>query len=163
MKTRQSYWKKVLMVSSVVLCSAVVLSSCDKDDDDDNNNRVYTISGNASGSQMSPAVTTNGTGAITGTYDANSHVMNYTTTWTNLSGAPTTAGFYNGASGMTGTAVGSSWNLGSNLTGTGTFTGSMTLTDEQASQLTAGNWYYSYGTSTNPNGEVRGQISATAQ
>jgi hypothetical protein len=37
----------------------------------------------------------------------------------------------------------------------------MTLTDAQATNLTNGGWYYSYGTAANPTGEVRGQITAT--
>lgn len=147
-----------------IAACALLITSCDKDDDDDNNanNNMFTLSGNASGSQVVPAVTTNGTGTITGTYNANTNMLTYTTNWSNLSGAPTSAGFYSGASGSAGTAAGSSWTLGTGLTGTGNFSGTMMLTDDQENQLRAGNWYYSLGTASNTNGEVRGQITTTA-
>jgi hypothetical protein len=57
--------------------------------------------------------------------------------------------------------VGTPWTFASGSTGTGSTSGKMTLTEEQAQQLMNGNWYYSYGTSANPNGEVRGQISTS--
>jgi hypothetical protein len=160
MKNVFEFSKKFL----VLALSAVVITSCDKDDDDDDmNNNMYTISGNANGSQMVPAVTTNGTGTITGTYNANTNVLTYTTNWSNLSGAPTSGGFFSGASGTAGTAAGTSWTLGTGLTGTGSFSGTMTLTDAQETQLQGGNWYYSLGTANNTNGEIRGQITTTAQ
>jgi hypothetical protein len=163
METRKTFWGKTRMMSLVVLFGALAfsVSSCDKDDDDDDNNRMYTISGNASGAQMVPSVSGTGSGTITGTYDPNTRIMTYTSAWTGLSGAPTSAGFYNGTTGVSGSAIGTPWALGTGLNGTGSFSGSMTLTSEQADQLTAGNWYYSYGTATNSSGEVRGQISAT--
>jgi hypothetical protein len=154
--------RRMMAISAIVACFAFTLGSCDKNDDDNNNNnRSYTISGNASGAQMTPAVSGNGTGTISGTYDPNTRMLTYNSTWTNLSGAPTSAGFYSGATGVSGTAIGSPWTLGSNLTGTGTFSGSTTLTTEQADQLTSGNMYYSYGTAMNSGGEIRGQITAT--
>ncbi|PWT96069.1 MAG: hypothetical protein C5B52_16495 [Bacteroidetes bacterium] len=124
---------------------------------------MYTISGNANGAQMVPSVTGNGTGKITGTYNPNNGTLTYTTTWDSLSGGPTSGGFYNGASGVAGTAVGTPWAMGSNLTGTGSFSGTMNLTPAQAQDLKNGNWYYSMGTATNPGGEIRGQMTATQQ
>ena len=156
--------RKTLVIASVVLGSTFVLTSCEKNDDNMNNNTTtYAISGNASGNQVVPAVSGNGSGTITGTYNRNTRVLTYTSTWTNLSGAPTSAAFYSGATGTAGTTAGTTWSLGSGLTGTGTVTGTMTLTADQEAQLLNGGWYYSYGTSANPNGEVRGQIAVTAQ
>jgi hypothetical protein len=163
MKTSVSLLRRLLFISSMLLATGILFSACDKDNDDDNNNANYTISGNASGSQMVPAVTGNGTGTISGNYNPNTRVLTYTTNWSNLSGAPTSGGFFTGASGSAGTAVGSSWTMGSGLTGTGTYSGTMTLTDAQATQLTGGNWYYSLGTANNTGGEIRGQITATRQ
>jgi hypothetical protein len=152
--------RRMMAIGAIVACFA--LASCDKNDDDNNNNnRSYTISGNASGSQMVPSVAGNGSGTISGTYDPNTRMLTYNSGWSGLTGAPTSAGFYTGATGVSGSAVGSPWTLGSNLTGTGTFSGSTTLTTEQADQLTSGNMYYSYGTAANSGGEVRGQITAT--
>lgn len=162
MKKAFSASKKFFLVASVAVMSAAFLSSCDKKEDNPNNNKTYSISGNASGSQMVPSVSGNGSGTITGTYNPNTMVLSYTTNWNGLSGAPTSGGFYTGASGANGTLVGSSWNLGTGLTSTGSTSGQMTLTADQASQLTSGNWYYTLGTANNTNGEVRGQITATA-
>jgi hypothetical protein len=161
MKKVFSVSKRFLLIMSTVVLSALVLSGCHKDDDDNNMSNTYTISGNANGSQMVPSVTGNGTATISGTYNADTRVLTYTTNWTGLSGAPTSGGFYSGASGASGTIVGSPWTLGSGLASTGTFSGQTNLTADQATQLLNGGWYYSLGTATNSTGEVRGQITAT--
>jgi hypothetical protein len=51
--------------------------------------------------------------------------------------------------------------MGTDSTGTSSNTGTMTLTADQATQLINGNWYYTIGTAANPNGEIRGQITAS--
>ncbi|MGZ3879826.1 MAG: CHRD domain-containing protein [Flavisolibacter sp.] len=160
MKNVFSVTKKILLISSIVVMSALVFTSCKKDKNN-STSQTYAISGTASGSQMVPSVSGNGSATITGTYDPNTRVLTYTTSWTGLSGAPTSGGFYSGASGSNGTLVGSSWTLGTGLSSAGTFSGTTTLTADQASQLTSGNWYYTLGTANNPTGEVRGQIIAT--
>lgn len=152
-----------LMLSVPMVIGSLTLVCCNKDDDNMKNTTMYTVSGTSNGAQVVPSVTGNGTGSITGTYDANTNVLTYTSTWTNLSGAPTSAGFYAGASSANGTLVGSNWTLGSGLTGSGTFSSTMTLTDAQETQLLNNGWYYAYGTTTNPNGEIRGQITTTLQ
>lgn len=152
---------KLLVVASVVVFSVFAVG-CKKDTDTTPaSSGMYTISGNASGSQMVPAVSGNGTGTITGTFNANTGVLTYTTNWAGLSGAPTSGAFYTGASGSSGTLVGSSWNMGAGLSSTGTYSGQVTLTADQATQLKNGNWYYTLSTANNPNGEIRGQIVAT--
>lgn len=143
-----------------VLFAMMLFTSCKKDKNDEDN-RVYTLSGDASGSQVVPGVTGDGTGTFTGTYNPQTRQMTYTTTWSNLSGAPTSGGLYSGAKGAAGTAVGDPWTMGADWTGTGTYSGTTTLTQEQANSLTSGNMYYSMGTAANTGGEIRGQISAT--
>jgi len=160
MKTVQL--KKMVLIASLVLGSTFVLSSCDKNDDNDNA-KMYNVSGNASGSQMVPAVTGSGSASINGTYNSNTRVLTYTSNWTNLTAAPTGASFYSGASGTAGTSIGSSWSLGTGLSASGTVSSSITLTADQAAQLLAGTLYYAYNTAAHPTGEVRGQITATAQ
>lgn len=144
----------------VALAGACMVTGCENNQEDAGMN-MYSISGNASGSQMSPAVTTNGTGNITGTYDANTNTLIYTSTWTGLSGNATGGGFFAGAAGQAGTAVGTSWNVGASAGTSGTYSGQMTLTDAEEAQLLNGGWYYRYTTATNTNGEIRGQITAT--
>jgi len=151
------------LLAFLMIASSIAVMSC-KNDDNNNvatNMQPYTISGSANGSQMVPPVAGTGTGTISGTYDPQTRQLNYTSNWNGLTGAPTSGGFYAGASGASGTAVGTPWTFDSNATGTGTNSGTMTLTQDQANAFTKGGWYYSYGTTANPNGEVRGQITAT--
>jgi hypothetical protein len=160
MKTLKFLNLKFILSALVILFGVFVISSCKKDKDEPDN-RPYTLSGNASGTQVVPSVTGSGAGTFTGTYDPATGTMNYTTNWTDLTGAPTSGGFYTGASGAAGTAVGDPWVMGTDWTGTGTYSGTMHLTPAQASQLTSGGWYYSMGTAANTGGEIRGQITAT--
>ncbi|HSV10160.1 MAG TPA: CHRD domain-containing protein [Hanamia sp.] len=159
MKTTTSFISKSLIAVTFILFTVFVFSC--KKNKTTTDNTPYTLSGNASGSQVVPSVTGNGTGTFSGTYNPANQTMTYTTNWSNLTGAPTSGGFYTGASGAAGTAVGTPWTMGTDWTGTGTYSGTMQLTPEQANQLIAGNWYYSMGTAANSGGEIRGQISAT--
>jgi hypothetical protein len=145
-------------MASIALTTVVAFSSCDKDDDDNDN--MYSLTGNASGSQVVPSVSGTGSANITGTYNSNTRALSYTSTWTGLSGAPTSAGFYTGAAGTSGIAAGSPWTLSTPGT-SGTYSSSMVLTEDQATQLRNGNWYYSYGTAAHSGGEVRGQMTVT--
>ena len=153
--------KKAFAITGLLLMGLVTLNSCDDDDDDDVNNTPYVVTGSANAAQVVPAGTSTGTGAFTGTYNPANRSLTYTTSWTGLTGAPTSAGFYSGASGSNGTAAGTAWTIAPGATGTGSMTGTMTLTAEQATQLINGNWYYSYGTTANSAGEIRGQLTAT--
>jgi CHRD domain-containing protein len=158
MKTFCLTWKKfpVLAFAGLVILFFV---ACHKDSNSSVDNRPYTISGNATGSQVVPAVPDSGSATITGTYNPATHVLNYTSNWTGLSGTPVAGGLYTGAAGESGIAVGEEWTI----TGgpTGTVTGNVTLTDNQAQQLLAGDMYYTYATLNHPSGEVRGQISVS--
>lgn len=163
---RMSRFSGKLVATACAALSVMAFTGCTSDlgetDGTANTGVEYTISGNASGAQVAPtAVTGTGTATISGTYNTGTNQLNYTTTWTGLTGGPTSAAFYNAAAGQTGAMIGSAWTLGSNLTAAGTHSGQMTLTDAQEASLIAGNWYYSIGTATNADGEVRGQITAT--
>ncbi|HET9824549.1 MAG TPA: CHRD domain-containing protein, partial [Chitinophagaceae bacterium] len=146
MKTGKNFFAWMWSVPILLLFGAVIFTSCSKNDNNKATAQMYNISGSASGSQMVPAVNGNGTATITGTYNANTRQLNYTTNWSNLSGAPISGGFYYGATGVNGTISGSAWELPGGLTGTGSFTGTTTLTADQATQLLAGNWYYQLAT-----------------
>lgn len=136
------------------------LSACD-DYDEKPDNRPYTVSGDASGSQMVPAVSGTGTGSIDGTYDPATRSLTFTSNWNGLTGPPSSGGFFRGASGTNGTAVGTPWTFADGSIETGSMNGTMTLTSEQARDMLDGGWYYTFGTTANPGGEVRGQITAT--
>lgn len=140
----------------------LAITSCNKNDNNNNTSSgMYTVSGNASGSQMSPAISGSGTGTLTGTYNANTNVLTYNMAWANLSGAASSTAFYSGALGTNGTLVG---NTTITTTGsTGASVGTITLTDAQETALLNGNLYYVVGTSAHASGEIRGQITAVAQ
>jgi hypothetical protein len=151
------------LMTGIAMLGLLSLAACDKDDDNDNTQTgMYTISGNASGAQMVPSVAGNGTATMTGTYNSNTRALNYTTNWSGLSGGPTSGGFYGGATGVNGSAIGSPWTYGANPGASGSVSGNMSLTPAQATDLMNGNWYYTMGTSANAGGEVRGQMTATA-
>jgi len=164
MKTRKSFVNRLLFVFPLVILSALAFTACHKNDDDKKtNSAMFAISGNASTSQVVPPVTGVGTATITGTFNSANGQMITTTTWTNLSGVPTTGGFCMGATGVNGSLIGDVWSLGTGLSTSGTFSDTTTLTSDQATELKNGNVYYSLATATNPNGEVRGQLTATQQ
>jgi hypothetical protein len=155
----EKMWKTILLMFTLIALS-VGTFSCD-DDNDNDSKKTYTISGNADGSQMVPAVNGDGTGTVSGTYNPNTRVLAYTTNWADLTGAPTGGGFYSGATGVNGSIIGAPWAFDSNATSTGTRTGTMTLTYEQAQQLLNGGWYYLFNTAENLAGEIHGQVTAT--
>lgn len=139
---------------------SLLVTSCDDDDDDLPGEKItYNISGAASGSQEVPAVTTAATGSITGTYNKNTNVLNFTITWSGLSANIVGMHFHGPA------VAGENASVAIGITGaptttSGTHTGSVTLTDAHETDLLAGRWYYNIHTSTNANGEIRGQITA---
>jgi len=160
MKKQFTLKRGMVIVASALLIGTVFLSSCKKDN---NSKTMYTVSGNANSSQVVPSVTDSGTAAISGTYDASKNILNYTISWSKLTGSPSGVGFYGGAaSGANGTQVGNNVTITTAGT-TGSAVGTMTLTDSQESDLLAGKWYYLITTPVNTHGEVRGQITTTAQ
>jgi hypothetical protein len=145
----------ILMMGSVL-----VGTGCSKDDD--NNTPApkvdYTLSGSASGSQEVPAVTTAGTGTVTGSYNSSTNLLNYTVTWTGLSGPATLMHFHGPA--LAGTNAGVALGItGFTSADAGSYTGSATLNDTQEADLLAGKWYYNVHTATNGGGEIRAQVA----
>jgi hypothetical protein len=139
-------------------------TSCAKDDATTVATSItYSLSGNASGSQSVPASSNpNGSGTMSGTYNSSTRIMSYTTTWSNLTGAPISGGLYTGVAGQIGTSI-SAWSLGSGLSTSGSFSGTTTLNADQEAKLLAGQAYYILSTTANASGEIRGQITASAQ
>jgi hypothetical protein len=159
---------KIKLQSSSLLIALIagasfVLVSCDKDDDDDNTPDVtYTISGNASGAQEVPAVTTGSTGTLTGTYNANTNVLQYNINWTGLSDVATMAHFHGPA--LAGENADPIIDLNITTNGTaGNITGTSTLHDTTENHLLNGRLYYNVHTALNPAGEIRGQVTAVEQ
>ena len=158
MKMNFFYRKPMQLLVGAALIVSTLFVSCDKDDDIDD--QTYTISGNASGSQVNPTTTSTATGTMTGSYNARTNVLQYNVSWSNLS---TTAGLvqvYGPAS------VGVNGSLLFPLTITtpgvnGSASGNITLTATQEAALVANSIYYTVSSTTYPSGEIRGQITAS--
>ncbi len=100
-----------------------------------------------------PANNSKGTGAATATYDSASKKLDWTVTFSGLSGPATAAHFHGPAE--------AGKNAGPAVTIAGTaspMAGSATLTDAQAADLMAGKWYVNVHTAANKDGEIRGQV-----
>lgn len=163
MKQLLNQVKTSTLLSSLALATVLIFASCTKSDEGLNASVMYSLSGSANGSQAVPASSnSNGSGNLSGTYSKSTRVMTYTTTWTNLTGAPLTGGLYTGVAGQIGISI-SAWSLGSGLSTSGSFSSSTTLNADQEAQLLAGKCYYILGTAANASGEIRGQVSASVQ
>ena len=155
--------RRYLFQTLILLSATTIWLGCDKDDDDDDKTvNSYTLSGPASGTQERPTpVTTNATGTISGSYNVNTKVLDYMISWSNLSADPAAMHFH-GPAGPEETALPVVPIENFPVAKTGMHMAKDTLTTEQETQLLTGKWYYNIHTSTYPGGEIRGQITTTA-
>ena len=110
-----------------------------------------------SGSNEVPSVPTSGSGTAEVSFDRQSKLLSWTITYSGLTGPATGAHFHGPAmvSENAGVVVPLTGSLVSPITG------SATLTEPQAADLTAGKWYFNVHTAANPGGEIRGQVNAS--
>ncbi len=107
-----------------------------------------------SGGEEVPPVETSATGTADVTYDSETMELTYSVTFDGLSGAATAAHFHGPAApGENAGPVVPIADVESPSEG------SATLTEEQATQLTEGNWYVNVHTEAHPDGEIRGQVT----
>ena len=101
-----------------------------------------------------PPVDSKGAGSVSATYDTATKKLSWKGSVSGLSGPATAAHFHAGEAGKNGAVV-------VPIAGAenGSFEGSATLTDEQATDLMAGKWYVNVHTAANKGGEVRGQVT----
>jgi len=102
-----------------------------------------------------PANTSAGTGAADVDYDAATKKLTWTLTYSGLTGPATAAHFHGPAE--AGKNAGVKVPIASAPTSPAE--GSAVLTDEQAADLLAGNYYINVHTAANPGGEIRGQVT----
>ena len=151
---------RTFAISAVLAITSLLIVGCDNNDDDDRDNGSYTISGSASGSQEVPAVTTSATGTISGTYDARTNSLTYSINWNGLSNIVTGLHFHGPA--VVGQEAGVIHPLTITTNGTtGGASGTLTLADTTEAHLLGGRLYYNIHTVLNPDGEIRGQMTAT--
>jgi hypothetical protein len=100
-----------------------------------------------------PPTNSKGTGTVTATYDTSSKKLTWKGTYSGLTGPATAAHFHGPA--PVGKNAGVAIPISPN---TSPFEGSATLTDKQAQELMAGEWYANIHTAANKAGEIRGQM-----
>ena len=157
-------WNRKLFLPIILFAGiflTITVISCNKDDDDPVVNK-YNVTGNASGAQEVPVVTSAGTGTITGVYDADLKKLDFTIAWTGLSGTLTNMHFHGPADPTisAGVQIGIT---GWPTTVAGTVSGSVTLDAAQEADLLAGKWYYNIHTTFKGSGEIRGNMTAVRQ
>lgn len=107
-----------------------------------------------SGKTEVPPNTSPATGAVTATYDDTSKKLTWKGSYKDLTG-PATAAHFHGPAGE-----GKNAGVAIPITPNGPeFEGSATLTDAQAKEVLAGEWYVNVHTASNKGGEVRGQLT----
>ncbi len=115
------------------------------------------------GANQVPAVTSSGSGSVRGSYNRTTKQLTYSILWRNLSGGlpPSVMHFHGPAAptanagvviGLTGFPIQNT--LAGDFVGT-----TRTLSDAEEADLLGGRWYYNLHTSTNPGGELRGQLT----
>jgi len=102
-----------------------------------------------------PPKTGNGTGYLEANYDTDSKVLKYQVNYGGLSGPATAAHFHGPA--PAGTNAGVQVIIPVNGLAS-PIKGQTVLSDAQARDLMAGNWYFNVHTAVNPGGEIRGQL-----
>ena len=160
MRTLLNTGKRTSLLAGITTALVFLFSSCSKDNSSNNgstNGQTYTTQGDASGSQMNPQVSTNGTARLVGTYDATTNNWQYSVSWSSLAGAASVIEFHGPANvGVNGDIL-FSVNISAGSTN-GATSGTVRLTEQQEAYLTSGSIYYTIVTTAHLTGELRGQV-----
>lgn len=119
---------------------------------------VINMTAELNGASEVPANDSAGTGTLEATYDTETMMFTWTVTYEGLTGDATAAHFHGPADPATNAppVVPVEGDLASPIEG------SATLTEEQATQLQDGMWYFNVHTAQYPDGEIRGQVTKAA-
>jgi hypothetical protein len=104
-----------------------------------------------------PPTQSKGKGDVTATYDTTSKTLAWKGDYSGLSGPPTAAHFHGPAA--PGKNAGVVIPIFAGGAAKSPFEGKATLTDAQAQQLLAGQWYVNIHTAADKAGEIRGQLT----
>ena len=139
-------------LSIAVLVSLLGLSACDRNQTPSN---ARDLTAQLAGTSEVPPTTSTGSGTLKATLNEETKVLNWTVTYSDLSGPLTAAHFHGPATAgeNAGVAVPITGDLASPMTG------EKTLTAPQMADLKTGKWYVNLHTAANPDGEIRGQVS----
>ncbi|TGE23312.1 CHRD domain-containing protein [Hymenobacter metallicola] len=151
--------KKLVFALFLTMGSVAAISCSDDKEETAAPVTPLTVTGTLTGAQEVPAVTSSATGTVSGTYNKETKVFQYTVTFSGLT--PTAGHFHIGAPGSTGPV--SIPLLFNNSTANGfvsPITGSATLTDAQATALLGNSLYANLHTAAFPSGEIRANVTA---
>lgn len=143
----------------IALAALALATSCKKKDE---SVPTMQLSGNLAASNEVPAVTvaSSATGTVTGTYVPSTRVVNYVVTYSGLTGPITGAHFHFGDAKHRTAAPTLPFPSGMGAPASGSFSGTATMTAQQADSLLAGRIYANLHTDKNPNGEIRANMTA---
>ena len=137
--------------SSTLIAVSLLLGACTTPVNPDTNKVAFR--GTLSASEEVPPGNSTGTGTFKATFDTQTRMLNWTVTYSGLTG-PVVAGHFHGPALLgqnAGVALGFSGSLESPIKG------SATLTPAQTADFMSGKWYVNLHTATNKGGEVRAQ------
>lgn len=150
---------KSFFPSLMLLAGLFTATACSKTDSSTPVPAPLTVSGTLTGSQEVPAVTSAGTGTLTGTYDQATKVLNYSVTYSGIT--PTIGHFHIGAPGVKGpVSLPFAFNNATKDGFVSPITGTATLTSDQADALLGNAFYANLHTVANPGGEIRADATA---
>ncbi|HEY9364504.1 MAG TPA: CHRD domain-containing protein, partial [Chitinophagaceae bacterium] len=160
MKQQRSVLKRIMNFSVLLMAAGIFSFTSCNDEDNPAADNSYELSGNASGAQVSPAVSSTATASLTGSYNSATNIMQYNVTWTGLAVAADSVALYGPAdAGANGSFIGKLTITTPGVNGTAS--GSAQLTEDEEADLLANKWYYSIQNATYMNGEIRGQVLTT--
>ena len=136
--------------------AALTLASACKKKTDDNPNPTQQLTGELSAANSVPANPSPGTGTVTGTYDPTTQTLNYTLTFSDLTGPPTIAHFHYGNSKHIGPTFVTFKDLPTS--NSGTIKGSAMLTAAQIDSFRVGRVYANIHTAKYGAGEIRANV-----
>jgi hypothetical protein len=109
------------------------------------------------GTEETPPVISTSFGALTATYDDVTNELYYMFEWRFLNGDSAVAAHFHGPAAR-GESAGPVIDLGPVSGASGRSSGSVTLTQLEEADLLAGLWYINVHSTSNPGGEIRGQL-----
>ncbi|RYD76524.1 MAG: CHRD domain-containing protein [Sphingobacteriales bacterium] len=149
----------LLLAASFFLCTLI---ACDKDDDDDKvNNNIITKTGLAvTGAQEVPVKTSPASGTLDVSYDKSTKMLSFTVVYQSLTAAPSGAHIHGPAAKGANAGIKYDFFAIFPKTQAGTFSDKVLVDGIKLKEdsLLAGFYYVNIHTSTNPGGEIRGQI-----
>jgi hypothetical protein len=149
MFTKFSLRNSVLSLSVVLMSSVTSLASSSVFAD------TVALQANLQPSSEVPPRVSKGHGQLKATFDTTTKALQWTVTYADLSGPATMAHFHGPA------PVGQNAKVQVPIDKNALpspITGQATLTEEQANELMAGQYYFNIHTEKNPTGEIRGQV-----